>query len=81
VLQVKMIDDAAEIDEEFVQRYICQNLPAPPSTNMLAELPGRDMEWITYRDDTPQGILLTHVFGPFSLSGSTLRTEYEVGCK
>lgn len=78
VLQVKMIDDAAEIDEEFVQRYICENLPAPPRTNMLAELPERHMEWIAYRDDTPQGILLTHVFGPFSLSGSTLRGVYGV---
>ena len=78
VLQVKMIDDAAEIDEEFVQRYICENLPAPPRTNMLAELPDRHMEWIAYRDDTPQGILLTHVFGPFSLSGSTLRGAYGV---
>lgn len=78
VLQVKMIDDDAVIDDEFVQRYFCENLPAPPRINMLAELPGRDMEWITYRDNTPQGVLLTHVFGPFSLSGSSLRGEYGV---
>ena len=78
VLQVKMIDDAAEIDEEFVQRYFCENLPAPPRTNMLAQFPERHMEWIAYRDDTPQGVLLTHVFGPFSLSGSSLRGEYGV---
>lgn len=72
VLQVSMIDDAVEVDREFVESYFRANAPAPEPTNFVARLAESSLEWLVQRHDTSKGIALTHVFGPFGLDGKTL---------
>lgn len=81
VIEVKMIDDAASVDEIFVESYFRNNIPIPPATNFVATLPRRDLKWIAIRHDTPNGVCIEHVFGLFALNGMSMKGPYGVaGC-
>lgn len=78
VLQVSMIDDAVEVDREFVESYFRENAPVPPPTNFVATLAEQNLQWLVHRHDTSKGVSLTHVIGPFGLEGKTMKGPYGV---
>lgn len=79
VLTATMIDDAAVVDHEFVERYFDQILPAPDPVNYSARLESCGLEWLVHWHDTPKGVALKHVFGPFNNAISFIERQYVFG--